>query len=43
MTDQGRADIVDYRFENAENTLKEVLVHCSTPSWRPQRSRLGFA
>lgn len=28
MTEQERIDIVNYRIENAENTLKEVLDHC---------------
>lgn len=43
MTDQERADIVDYRFENAENTLKEVLVHCSNGYYNTAVNRLYYA
>ena len=30
MTDEQRNDIVNYRIENAVNTLKEVLDHCGS-------------
>lgn len=30
MTAEQRNDIVNYRIENAEGTLKEVLAHCES-------------
>ena len=43
MTEQERIDIVNYRIENAENTLKEVLDHCENGYYNTAVNRLYYA
>lgn len=43
MTDEQRTDIVEYRIENAVNTLKEVLDHCDNGYYNTAVNRLYYA
>ncbi len=43
MTEQERIDIVNYRIENAENTLKEVLDHSENGYYNTAVNRLYYA
>ena len=43
MTEEQRNDIVNYRIENAENTLKEVLAHCDNGYYNTAVNRLYYA
>jgi len=43
MTDEQRNDIVNYRIENAVDTLKEVLDHCENGYFNTAVNRLYYA
>lgn len=43
MTAEQRNDIVNYRIENAEGTLKEVLAHCESGYFNTAVNRLYYA
>lgn len=43
MTDEQRNDIVNYRIENAVETLKEVLDHCENGYFNTAVNRLYYA
>ncbi|MGM9739427.1 MAG: HEPN domain-containing protein [Candidatus Cryptobacteroides sp.] len=43
MTDEQRNDIVNYRIDNAVDTLKEVLDHCERRYFNTAVNRLYYA
>lgn len=43
MTDEQRIDVVNYRIENAIDTLKEVLDHCDNGYFNTAVNRLYYA
>ncbi|MBQ7419131.1 MAG: HEPN domain-containing protein [Prevotella sp.] len=43
MTDEQRVDVVKYRIENAENTLKEVLSHIENGFYNTAVNRMYYA
>ena len=43
MTDEQRNDVVNYRIENAIDTLKEVLDHCDNGYFNTAVNRLYYA
>ena len=43
MTDEQRNDVVNYRIENAVDTLKEVLDHCENGYFNTAVNRLYYA